>query len=71
MHISCLHLGGQLCVVLCYQKLSHKAMVQLEILIDRDDYFTSNIDLGIGPNQAIWLMTCDLRNYLSWVGWQV
>jgi len=45
-----------------------KVVIQLEILIDIDYYFTSNIDLGIGPNQAICLMTCDLKNDLSWVG---
>jgi hypothetical protein len=25
----------------------------LEVLMDQDDYFTSNINLGIGPDQAI------------------
>ncbi len=34
-------------------KISHKAMVQLEILIDRDEYFTFNIDFVTGPNRAI------------------
>jgi hypothetical protein len=38
----CLHLGGQLCALLCYQNISHKPMVQLEVLINRNDYFTSN-----------------------------
>ncbi len=30
------------CAILCYQKISHKPMIQLEVLINRNDYFTSN-----------------------------
>jgi len=73
-------LEGNFCAILCYQQKFHKLVVQLEILMDQDDYFTSNIDLWIGPDQAIHICGHNIPHdqnfleeicwlYWAWIGW--
>jgi hypothetical protein len=73
-------LEGNFCAILCYQQKFHKLVVQLEVLTDQDDYFTSNIDLGTGPDQAIHILGHNIPlglNFLeeicwlcwTWIGW--
>jgi hypothetical protein len=47
-------------------------MVQLEVLMDQDDYLASNIDLGIGPDQTIHIIGYNIPlgfNFLEEICW--
>jgi hypothetical protein len=45
---------------------------QLEVLMDQDDYLTSNIDLGTGPDQVIQILHHNIPlglNFLEEICW--